>query len=50
MFSGGLGKLKHYCEICKKQCKDENGLKMHLTSAYHAKMKAEYKENPQKFT
>ena len=38
MFTGGgLGKLKNYCSICKKQCKDENGMKLHLRSSYHLK-------------
>ncbi len=25
----GLQKLKHYCQMCKKQCRDPNGFKSH---------------------
>ena len=43
-----LGKLKNYCTICKKQCKDENGLKMHISSSFHNKMKASYDPEKEK--
>lgn len=28
----GLGRLKWYCQVCQKQCRDENGFKMHSQS------------------
>ena len=46
---GGLGKLKNYCEICKKQCKDENGYKLHIRSQYHLKSLGEYNRAPDKY-
>jgi len=31
----GLQKLKFFCQMCNKQCRDENGFKCHLTSNFH---------------
>lgn len=31
----GLQKLKFYCQMCEKQCRDANGFKCHLTSESH---------------
>jgi DNA/RNA-binding protein KIN17 len=31
----GLQKLKFYCQMCQKQCRDQNGFKCHLTSESH---------------
>jgi DNA/RNA-binding protein KIN17 len=31
----GLQKLKFYCQMCQKQCRDANGFKCHLTSDSH---------------
>lgn len=31
----GLQKLKFYCQICTKQCRDANGFKNHLSSPSH---------------
>jgi hypothetical protein len=28
----GLQKLRWFCQMCQKQCRDENGFKCHLTS------------------
>lgn len=33
--ASGLQKLKYYCQICGKQCRDENGFKNHLNSPSH---------------
>ena len=33
MKAKGLQKLKFFCQMCNKQCRDENGFKCHLTSA-----------------
>lgn len=35
MKAKGLQKLKFYCQMCAKQCRDENGFKCHLTSDSH---------------
>ncbi len=35
MKARGLQKLKFYCQLCSKQCRDENGFKCHLTSNSH---------------
>lgn len=31
----GLQKLKFYCQMCQKQCRDANGFKCHMTSETH---------------
>ncbi|CAG9539421.1 unnamed protein product [Cercopithifilaria johnstoni] len=33
--SKGLQKLRWFCQMCKKQCRDQNGFKCHLTSETH---------------
>ncbi|KAI5969533.1 hypothetical protein CANMA_001424 [Candida margitis] len=33
--ASGLQKLKYYCQICSKQCRDSNGFKNHLQSKSH---------------
>ncbi|KAG2451864.1 hypothetical protein HYH02_003640 [Chlamydomonas schloesseri] len=33
--SKGLQKLRWYCQLCQKQCRDENGFKCHQTSEGH---------------
>lgn len=35
MKSKGLQKLRWYCQLCQKQCRDENGFQCHLTSDSH---------------
>ena len=40
-----LGKLKNYCGCCRKQCKDENGYKVHVSSSHHQKMASSRNEN-----
>eukprot|EP00551_Chaetoceros_affinis_P009266 CAMPEP_0203684604 /NCGR_PEP_ID=MMETSP0090-20130426/48121_1 /ASSEMBLY_ACC=CAM_ASM_001088 /TAXON_ID=426623 /ORGANISM="Chaetoceros affinis, Strain CCMP159" /LENGTH=441 /DNA_ID=CAMNT_0050553781 /DNA_START=52 /DNA_END=1377 /DNA_ORIENTATION=+ len=35
MKAKGLQKLKFFCQMCNKQCRDENGFKCHLTSDSH---------------
>ena len=32
MKSKGLQKLRWYCQMCQKQCRDENGFKCHTMS------------------
>ena len=31
----GLQKLKWYCQMCQKQCRDENGMKCHMKTEGH---------------
>jgi len=33
--ASGLQKLKFYCQLCQKQCRDSNGFKNHLSSPSH---------------
>lgn len=35
--ASGLQKLKFYCQICEKQCRDANGFKNHINSLSHQK-------------
>ncbi|KAL6947521.1 hypothetical protein ACO0RG_000096 [Hanseniaspora osmophila] len=35
-----LSKLAFYCQICQKQCRDDNGYRQHLRSPHHLKMKS----------
>jgi len=35
MKAKGLGRLRWYCQVCQKQCRDENGFKCHAQSEGH---------------
>lgn len=35
MKAKGLQKLKWYCQMCQKQCRDDNGFKNHCTTESH---------------
>lgn len=39
--SKGLQKLKFYCQVCAKQCRDANGFKAHVLSPSHNRNMAE---------
>lgn len=43
----GLSKLRWYCEMCQKQCRDENGFKCHQTSEGHLRQMRIFAENPE---
>ena len=43
--SKGLQKLKFYCQMCEKQCRDANGFKCHLTSESHIRQMKIFSEN-----
>ena len=45
MKSKGLQKLKFYCQMCEKQCRDANGFKCHLTSDSHLRSMKLFSEN-----
>ena len=37
----GLQKLRWFCQMCQKQCRDENGFKVHATSVLSRLAKSE---------
>lgn len=43
----GTGRLKFFCQICTKQCKDEHGWTCHINSASHKRKVEEFAENPE---
>ena len=45
----GLQKLKVYCQICEKQCRDANGFKCHCTSEAHLRQMEIFGMNQGKF-
>ena len=49
MKAKGLQKLRWYCQMCQKQCRDENGFKCHTTSESHQRQLLLFAENPNKY-
>ena len=49
MKAKGLSRLKWYCQMCQKQCRDENGFKCHQTSESHKRQMLVFGQNPKKF-
>lgn len=45
----GLQKLKFYCQLCEKQCRDQNGFKQHCSSEAHLRQVAVFGENSGRF-
>ncbi|CAE6511634.1 hypothetical protein RhiTH_003760 [Rhizoctonia solani] len=45
MKSKGLQKLRWYCQVCQKQCRDENGFKCHTQSEAHLRQMLVVGEN-----
>lgn len=45
----GLGKLKFYCQMCQKQCRDANGFKCHMASEGHLRQMSLVAENANKY-
>uniref|UniRef100_A0A1I8BI01 Kin17_mid domain-containing protein n=1 Tax=Meloidogyne hapla TaxID=6305 RepID=A0A1I8BI01_MELHA len=43
--SKGLQKLKWFCQMCSKQCRDQNGFKCHLMSEAHQRQMLLFAEN-----
>ena len=41
----GLGKLRFYCQMCAKQCRDENGFKCHTMSDAHQRQMLVFAQN-----
>ena len=46
----GLQKLRWYCQMCQKQCRDENGFKCHLTSEGHKRQMIVFGQAPTRGT
>merc|ERR1712070_1258648 len=49
MKTKGLQKLRWFCQICNKQCRDENGFFCHLNSEGHIHNIMVFGTNPEKF-
>lgn len=49
MKSKGLQKLRWYCQMCEKQCRDENGFKCHTTSESHQRQLLLFADNSGKY-
>ncbi|KAH8322494.1 hypothetical protein KR067_009486 [Drosophila pandora] len=49
MKAKGLQKLRWYCQMCEKQCRDENGFKCHTMSESHQRQLLLFADNPGKF-
>jgi len=47
--SKGLQKLRWYCQMCQKQCRDENGFKCHCMTEAHQRQLMVAGENPESF-
>ncbi|RLN47408.1 hypothetical protein BBJ28_00004941 [Nothophytophthora sp. Chile5] len=45
----GLQKLRWFCQVCQKQCRDENGFKCHTTSEAHQRQMLLVANDPDKF-
>ncbi|KAL5706161.1 DNA/RNA-binding protein kin17 [Ranunculus cassubicifolius] len=45
----GLQKLRWYCQMCQKQCRDENGFKCHCMSESHQRQMEVFGQNPNRF-
>jgi DNA/RNA-binding protein KIN17 len=48
MKSKGLQRLRWYCQVCAKQCRDENGFKCHVASESHVRNMSIVGEDPRK--
>ncbi|KAF2198600.1 hypothetical protein GQ43DRAFT_450862 [Delitschia confertaspora ATCC 74209] len=49
MKSKGLQRLRWYCQVCEKQCRDANGFKCHVQSESHVRQMQVVGEDPRKF-
>ena len=41
-----MQKLRWYCQLCEKQCRDENGFKCHQLSDGHLRQMEVFGQNP----
>lgn len=49
MKAKGLQKLRWYCQMCQKQCRDENGFKCHTTSESHQRQLLLFADNSRRY-
>lgn len=49
MKAKGLQRLRWYCQVCEKQCRDENGFKCHTQSESHVRQMLVIGEDAKKF-
>jgi len=49
MKAKGLQKLRWYCQMCQKQCRDENGFKCHRMSDGHQRQMQLFTQDPNRF-
>lgn len=49
MKAKGLQKLRWYCQMCQKQCRDENGFKCHTQSEAHQRQLLLFADNAGKY-
>lgn len=49
MKAKGLQKLRWFCQMCEKQCRDENGFKCHCASESHQRQMRIFADNPRRF-
>ncbi|KAF2496945.1 hypothetical protein BU16DRAFT_429875, partial [Lophium mytilinum] len=49
MKSKGLQRLRWYCQVCEKQCRDANGFKCHVQSESHVRQMHVVGEDPKKY-
>ncbi|KAI5701643.1 hypothetical protein M8J76_015614 [Diaphorina citri] len=49
MKAKGLQKLRWYCQMCQKQCRDENGFKCHTSSEAHQRQLLLFAENADQY-
>ncbi|KAJ2176230.1 hypothetical protein GGH16_000209 [Coemansia sp. RSA 560] len=45
----GLQRLRWYCQMCEKQCRDENGFKCHCASESHQRQMTIFASNPTRY-
>ena len=41
--------MSRYCQMCEKQCRDENGFKCHTMSESHQRQLLLFGENPENY-
>lgn len=49
MKAAGLQRLRWYCQMCEKQCRDENGFRNHCSSDAHLRQMRLFAESPGRF-
>ena len=49
MKAKGLQKLRWYCQMCEKQCCDENGFKYHTMSENHQRQLQLFADSPKAY-